>query len=302
MPIAGHTIIVARALAPALKTMRSTLRIAAIHTVVILFSFSIVSAQELVKRTTYKSDSLAFGAGGTLSLTGAPEGSVRIEGWNQNQVQIDAVIELNAPTEADLDTLASVTGFVLEESLGKTSIISIGTHDKNYLKRVAKKFPKQLRGLPFRIDYVVKVPRYCDLMIDGGKGDLQISGVDGVIKVNFLDSNARFDLIGGAVMATVGGGTVDVTIPNRNWRGRLADISLTSGTMNVNLPPSLNAEIDASVLRQGKIENSYAELKPKSRKDTFTEKTITGRSGNGGVPLKFTVGDGSLNIATAAKP
>ncbi len=288
--------------APQLKIMRSAFRFAVIFTLFSLSFVSFASGQVLMKRTTYKSDSFAFGAGGTLSLTGAPQGSVRIDGWNQNKVQIDAVVELNAPTEADLDMLSTVTGFVLEESLGKTLITSVGTHDKSYLKRVAKKFPKQLRGLPFRIDYVIKVPRYCDLLIDGGKGDLRISGVDGVIKVNFLDSNARFDLIGGAVMATVGDGTVDVNILDRSWRGRLADISLTTGTMNVNLPPNLNAEIDASVLRQGKVENTYADLKPKSRKDTFTEKLIAAKSGNGGVPLKFTVGDGNLNIASAAKP
>lgn len=282
--------------------MRSNFRPFTIAFVFALLFVTAASSQQLVKRTTYKSDSFDFGAGGTLSLTGAPKGSVKVEGWNKNQVQIDAVIELNGATEADLDELAKVTGFVLEESLGKTAITSVGTHDKTYLKRTAKKFPKRLIGLPFKIDYIIKVPRYCDLMIDGGNGDLAVSGVDGVIKVNFLDSNAKFDLIGGAVMATIGDGSVDVTIPSRSWRGRLADISLTTGTMNVNLPPSLNAEIDASILRAGKIENTYADLKPKTRKDTFTEKLIAAKSGNGGVPLKFTVGDGNLNIGPLEKP
>jgi hypothetical protein len=282
--------------------MKNLFRNAASSLFLLLLLAAVAAAQGMVKRTTYKSDSFDFGAGGTLSLTGAPQGSVKVEGWSKNEVQIDAVIELNAPSEADLDQLAKITGFVLEESLGKTIITSIGTHDKGYMKRVAKKFPKQLLGLPFRIDYVIKVPRYCDLLIDGGKGDLQVSGVDGVIKANFLDSNAKFDLVGGAVMATIGGGSVDVTIPTRSWRGRFADISLTSGTMNVNLPPSLNAEIDASILREGRIENTYAALKPKTRKDTFTEKLIAARSGNGGIPLKFTVGDGNLNIAEVARP
>lgn len=281
--------------------MKKHYLLAPVFLTLIFVSCSFVSAQGLVKRTTYKSDSFDFGAGGTLSLKGAPNGSVRIEGWNKNQVQIDAEIEISARTEAELDELAKVTGFTLDESTGQTTITTYGTHDKTFMKRAAKKFPKELLGLPFRIDYVIKVPRYCDLMIDGGKGDLQIAGVDGVIKVNFLDANAKLDLLGGGIMATVGGGTVDVTIPTRSWRGRFADISLTSGTMNVNLPPSLNAEIDASILRNGKIENTYAELKPKTRKDAFTEKLIAAKSGNGGIPLKFTVGDGSLNITPLKK-
>lgn len=257
---------------------------------------------QTIKRTTTKSDTLDFGPGGTLSVTGAPTGSIRVEGWDNGQIQVNAEIEIIANSEADLDQISRVTGFILDESFGRTGIVTVGTHDKAYLKRVAKKFPKELTGLPFRIDYVIKVPRYCDLQIDGGRGDLYVAGVDGTMKINFVDSNAKLHLVGGAVFATFGGGSVDVTVPTRSWRGRFADISLATGVMNINLPPSLNAEIDASVLRNGKIENTYTALKPKTRKDTFTDKLIAAKIGAGGVPLKFTVGDGSMNIAEVKKP
>lgn len=273
-------------------------RTAVLSAFLFLSFVGLVSAQTqpLIKRVTYKTDKFDFGAGGTLAVAGAPNGSIRVEGWDSNEIQIDAEIEINAPTEADLDLLAKVTGFVLEETLGKTGITSIGTHDSKYLKKAAKKFPKELIGLPFRIDYVIKVPRYCDLQIDGGKGDLFVGGIDGTMKINYLDSNAQLNLMGGGIFATFGGGTVDVSVPNRNWRGRFADIQLASGTMNVSLPPSINAEFDAAILRSGTIENSYAGLKPRTRKDTFTDRLIAAKSGAGGIPLKFTVGDGKLNI------
>lgn len=256
----------------------------------------------LLKRTTYKTDKLDFGAGGTLSVAGAPNGSIRVEGWNKNEIEISAEIEIQAETEAGLNEISKVTGFVLEESMGRTGIVSLGTHDKKYLKSVNKKFPKNLIGLPFRIDYVVKVPQYCDLQIDGGKGDLYIAGVDGTMKINYLDTNAKLNLVGGGILAVFGGGTVDVNVPTRSWRGRFADIQLATGTMSVSLPPSLDAEVDASILRTGKIENTYPDLKPRTRKDKFSEKLIAAKSGTGGVPLKFTVGDGTLNIFQLKKP
>lgn len=258
--------------------------------------------QTLAKRTIYKTDKFDFGVGGTLAVAGAPNGSIRVEGWDKNEIELSAEIELNAATEADLDILARVTGFTLEESMGRTGIMSVGTHDKSYLKRVSKKFPKTLVGLPFRIDYVIKVPRYCDLQIDGGKGDLYIAGIEGTMKINYLDTNATLNLVGGGVFATFGGGTVAVSVPTRGWRGRFADVQLASGTMNVSLPPSLNAELDASILRTGRIDNTYADLKPKSRKDPFSEKLIAAKSGTGGIPLKFTVGDGTLNIFQSKRP
>ena len=259
------------------------------------------TAPQLIKRTTYKSDTFEFGAGGTVSIIGAPNGSIEIEGWSKNEIEIAAEIEVQGATEADLSILAEVNGFVLDESFGHVRIISIGTHDKDYMKRKAKKLPKNLLGLPFRVDYKIKLPRYCDLNIDGGNGDLSIGNVDGSMKIKYLNSNAVFNLVGGAINATIGGGTVDVTIPTRGWRGRFADIQLANGTMNVWLPLSFNAQIDASILRTGQIENSFAALKPRTRAK-FTEKSISAKSGTGGVPLNFTVGDGMLKISELKKP
>ncbi|MBA3600103.1 MAG: hypothetical protein H0W45_02520, partial [Acidobacteria bacterium] len=201
----------------------------------------------LIKRTIYKTETVEFGVGGTVSIIGAPDGSIVVEGWQKNAVEISAEVEMQAATEADLAELARVNGFAIDDSFGHIRITSVGTHDKNYMKRVAKKFPKSLLGLPFKIDYVIKVPAFTDVQIDGGKGDLTLSNVEGAMQINFLESNAKLNLIGGSVVATFGAGAVEVIIPNRSWRGRSADIQLASGTMRVQLPLNLNANLDAKV-------------------------------------------------------
>lgn len=265
---------------------------------VAVFSFSIFSqTRPLYKRTTTKTDRLDFGVGGTLAVTGAPVGSIRIEGWKNREIEITAEIELEANSEVDLAKLSEVTSFVLEESLGRTGVISIGTHDKKYMKKLGKKFPKHLLGLPFRIDYVIKVPQYCDLQIDGGKGDLTISGVEGSMRLNYLETNAKLNLVGGSAIAVFGKGSVDFVVPRASWRGRFADVQLASGDMNVHLPNGMNAEFDATILRTGKIENGYIGFTPRVRKAEFTEKSIVAKSGSGGISLKFTVGDGTLTIS-----
>jgi len=265
------------------------------------FSFSSFAQEKLLKKTTYKTETVDFGVGGTVSVTGAPQGSITIEGWDRQEIEVSAEIEIQAPTEADLAQLAAVNGFMLDAGFNTMRIVSVGTFDRNYMKRNAKKFPKALLAMPFKIDYKIKVPRYCDLNITGGEGDFALSGVDGEIFVKYLNSNAKLNLIGGSIQATFGGGSVDVTIPTRGWRGRFADVQLASGTMNVRLPLNFNAEIEAAVLRTGQIENSFGELKPKSRSAVFNEKSISARAGSGGVSLKFTVGDGSMKISEAGK-
>ncbi len=262
------------------------------------FAFS----QKLIKRTDYKTETFELGAGGTISIIGAPEGSVSIEGWAKNEVEVSAEIEKQAPTEADLSKLADVNGVVFDIEREHLRIISVGTHDKEYLKRVNKNFPKNLIGMPFKVNLKLKVPKYCDIDVNGGNGDFTISGVDGMMQIKYLNSNAKIELIGGAISATFGAGMVDVAIPTRNWRGRFAEIQLAKGTMNVQLPFSLNAEVNANILRTGKIENTFTELKPKTKGNSFTDKSISAKAGNGGVSINFTVADGDLNISQYKKP
>lgn len=252
----------------------------------------------LHKRTTYKTDKFDFGAGGTLAVTGAPTGSIRIEGWKNREVEITAEIEVQANSEADLVKLGEVTTFVLEESVGRVGVISVGPHDKKYMKQVGKKLPKQLLSMPFKIDYVIKVPQYSDLQIDGGRGDLTITGVEGAFRINYLETNARIDLLGGTTNATFGKGSVELVVPAMGWRGRSVDVQLANGEMNILLPNGVNAELDATILRTGKIENSFTGLKPRVRNATFTDKSIAAKSGSGGVSLKFTLGDGTLKIGS----
>lgn len=260
------------------------------------------SASAQLKRSTIKSDKLDFGVGGTITVQGAPKGSITVEGWSKNEIEISAEIIVEAATDADLEKMSKVTGFQLDESTGRVGIISLGTHDKKYVKTVDKKFPKHLMENAYRIDYVLKVPRYSDVQIDGGIGDLNISGIEGALKINYLETNAKLDLVGGGVLAVFGKGDVDISIPSRSWRGRSADVQLASGTMSLNLPTGLNAEFDATILKTGKIENAFEGFKPRVRKQEFTEKSIAAKAGAGGIPLKFSVGDGTMKISTFGRP
>src|SRR5688572_13638978 len=96
-----------------------------------LLSASVVAQTTTrLKRTTTKTDRFDFGVGGTLAVTGAPIGSISVEGWSSREVEITAEIQVEADSEADLAALSEVIGFLLDESLGRVSITSIGTNDR----------------------------------------------------------------------------------------------------------------------------------------------------------------------------
>src|SRR5215213_7831444 len=159
----------------------------------ILLSVSVIGAQQKnkkdtttapaaavapkLKRTTTRHETRRFGYGSALTILGAPAGSITIEAWPRNEVDITADIELHADTEEDLARLAEVNGFLLDEDTNHLRILTTGTHDKATMKRAAKGFPKKLIGLPWKIDYRIRVPAITDIEIDAGRGPIVLSGV-----------------------------------------------------------------------------------------------------------------------------
>lgn len=256
---------------------------------------ALVTATPTLKRTTSRHETRRFAYGSSLTILGAPAGSITIEAWSRSEVDITADIELLANSEEELALLATVNSFTLDEDANHLRILTTGTHDKKFMQRVAKKFPKALLNLPWKIDYRIRVPAMCDLEIDAGRGVFNLSGVEGSISLKALESDATFTLTGGAVMATIGAGSVKVNVPTRSWRGAGASIQLALGDLTVELPANFNADISADVLRTGQIENTYAELTPQER-TTFTTRSIRGRAGAGGATLSFKVTDGTLKI------
>ncbi|HEX7529750.1 MAG TPA: hypothetical protein VF333_01305 [Pyrinomonadaceae bacterium] len=253
----------------------------------------------LLTRTTARHDSRRLGYGGAVTIVGAPVGSITIEGWQRNEVDVTAEIELSAPSTQDLDRLAALNNFVIDEDANHIRIITTGTHDRKFLKLVAKDFPKTLIGLPWKVDYHIKVPAMTDLTIDAGNGPIKLSGVEGSLRLNALQSIADLSVTGSDLSVIVQTGTVNFTIPARSWHGLRAEIKLASGNLNVELIPGFSGDIDAEVLRTGEVKNTFPGLEPRER-NSIAPRSVRARAGSGGAMLTFTVGDGTIQIGAVS--
>src|ERR1043166_1648232 len=60
---------------------------------------------QLLTLSTRRHESSHFSCGGTVTLIGAPRGSVTVEGWNRDEVELTADIDWKAESEAELDQL-----------------------------------------------------------------------------------------------------------------------------------------------------------------------------------------------------
>jgi hypothetical protein len=260
-----------------------------------------VQTPSLLKRTTTRRELKRLGYGGSVTIYGAPEGSVTVEAWQRSEVEVTAEVEQSADTEENLTRLAALNTFTVDEDVNHVRVLTVGLHDRKYAKRAAKGLPKNLLAMPWRIDYHVKVPAACDLEINAGRGALVLSGVEGGLRINAGGGpDSLFALAGGDVEATLASGPVTVRPTARSWRGRGLNLRVASGDLTVELPVGFSGDLNAEVLRAGRIENTYPGLAPRER-TTPTERSLQGRAGNGGATLSFTVGDGTLRIKQAGK-
>ena len=289
------------------RTTRSVL-IALGSLVIIPFLSSYAVAQKdkkevptsLMTRSTTRHETARLAYGATVTISGAPLGSISIEGWERSEMDVTAMIELQAPTAADLDRLALINSFVIDQDANHIRILTTGTHDREFMKRAAKNFPKNLIGLPWKIDFHIKVPASTDLEIDAGTGPIMLSGVEGALRLNAMSSVANLWLTGGIVSVLIQQGTLNLRIPSRGWRGLGAEFKVAAGNLNIELVPGFSADVNASVLRFGQIKNSFQDLRPREG-GPATDRLLRARAGSGGATLEFTVGDGTIEIKPEAK-
>src|SRR5215216_5321418 len=124
----------------------------------------------LLKRTTTRRELKRLGYGGSVTIDGAPEGSVTVEAWQRSEVEVTAEVEQSADTEENLTRLAALNTFAVDEDANHVRVTTVGLYDRKYAKRAAKGLPKHLPAMPWRIDYRLKVPAACDVEINAGRG------------------------------------------------------------------------------------------------------------------------------------
>jgi hypothetical protein len=249
----------------------------------------------VLTRSSTRHEARRFGYGGTLTIYGAPEGSITVEAWARNEVDVTADIELKGGTEEELAALAAVNNFVLDEDGSHLTLLTTGTHDRKFMKRAAKDFPPKLLALPWKIDYRIRVPAQLDLEIYTGRGALEIKGTDGALDLKAGESQASLTLASGDVVSTIASGSVRLRIPVGSWRGRGASIRLGRGDLAVELPAGFNGDVDATVLRTGRVENNHPALAPRPGVAS-TARQLRARAGAGGATLAFEIGDGVIRI------
>jgi putative adhesin len=215
-------------------------------------------------------------ADGRVSLENV-NGNVHVSAWDRNEVKVDAI-----KYASDEDRLADVT-------------IEIDAHSASI--HIKTRYPHHLfNNNPGGVEYTLTVPHGARLdKIDLVNGSLDIDGVTGDLRASLVNGNVKAHATrGGTELSTVNG-RVELTVDESDLRKSIS-LSSVNGSLVLNLPPDVNARLNASSVTGGI--NCDFQI---AVHGWFVGHSLEGELGHGGPEIHLSDVNGRISIRRASQ-
>jgi len=198
-------------------------------------------------------------------------GSVRIEGWDREEVEVRAV-----KTTPDREAVLDQVRIQIEST---PDAVSVSTH-----------YPED-EGVEVAVDYVIHVPRHAQLSrINNINGTLRVVSSEGVGDLHTVNGNIEVYEGSGNVRAHTTNGNVYLELKHpADSRGASAET--TNGSVLLAIPVDLPAELEARCMNG----NFSSEL-PMIIRGADQPRVVHGRLGSGGAPIHLGTVNGAIRV------
>lgn len=187
-----------------------------------------------------------FAYGRSIKVTLPPVGSLVVMGTSKLEVSVEARVHVEGASPAELDELARRIGFTFGQGATSFELISVGPQIKlsgKEKKKAMEGLSSALQKLPYRIDYILRVPEYTDLDVSMFDGDLVMSNLYGGIVFRAQKGNIKLTGMAGTVVGAVGVGSLLVELTSLSWRGSGIKIELGTGDIALSVPKGYSADV-----------------------------------------------------------
>jgi hypothetical protein len=214
-------------------------------------------------------------SGRAIEIDGRQNGSIRVQGWDGNDVKVTARLQANAESDADAQAL-----------LKDIRITSDG-------RRVSAEGPNNDRGYRsgWSASYVVMVPRRFDLSLDAYNGSLGVDGVTGKLDLSTHNGSVTLTDVGGDVHARTQNGSLNVQLAGTSWSGDGLDAVTQNGSVRLAVPASYAATLETGTVN-GRI-NTDIPITVQGRISRQLSVPLNG----GGKTIRAMTTNGSVNIS-----
>lgn len=212
--------------------------------------------------------------GSPLMVDASPNGGIRVEGWDERDVLVRAVVQTWADTDAGArDDLSAV-----RVTAAGAQVTAEGP-DRNGTGR---------RG--WSVSYRIWAPRQTALDLVARNGGVAIVGMQGDSRFTTTNGGVTLDAVAGRVTGRTANGGVRVRLSGARWDGAGLDVETTNGGVNLAMPRDYSAALEVSTVN-GAMRSDIPVTLPDGRRHEI--RTTLGSGGplikvktvNGGVAL-----------------
>ena len=214
-------------------------------------------------------------SGRALEIDGRQNGSIRVQGWDGDQVKVTARLQANGESDADA-----------QAQLKDIRITSDG-------RRISAEGPSEGRGYRsgWSVSYVVMVPRRFDLTLDANNGSLGVEGVTGKLDLRTTNGSVALSDVGGDVHARTQNGSLNVQLAGKSWDGEGLDAVTQNGSVRLMVPDAYAANLETGTVN-GRINTDI----PITVQGRITRQLSVPLNG-GGRTIRATTTNGSVRIS-----
>ncbi len=212
-----------------------------------------------------------------LTVDASPNGGILVEGWDEPDVLVRAVVQTYADTDAEAAQL-----------LPGVRVTAAGA---NVSADGPERSPGERRG-GWSVSFRIWAPRATALALSARNGGISVRAMRGESRFTTENGGVTLDDVSGQVVGTTRNGGVHVRLTGATWDGAGLDVETTNGGVTLAVPGGYSAALEVATVNGG-IRSDLAAV-PADRRGRQLRATL----GSGGPLLKLRTVNGGVRINT----
>ena len=211
--------------------------------------------------------------GDPIRVDAGPNGGIRVEGWDRNEIRIVARVSAWAEDDAAARSMAREVEIQTEGG------------------RISSNGPPTERRESWSASFRLMVPRSSNMDLETNNGGVSIEGVTGQLEFNTTNGGIELDDVHGDVRGRTQNGGLDIRLTGSEWQGAGLDVTTTNGGIDLRVPRGYNARLETGTVNGGMHIDFPVTVQGRVGRDISTDlgdggKLIRVRTTNGGVDIR----------------
>lgn len=215
---------------------------------------------------------VAVGSVRALAVDGRENGGITVHAWDQPNIQVVAMIQAQAETEAVAQAIAHA--ITVSSSGGQ----------------VHAEGPQTERRQSWSVSYEVWAPRTTNLGLTARNGGIAVDGIESSMNLETVNGGLDLRDISGDVHGVTQNGGISADLGGDRWRGNGLDLKTSNGGVQLRVPSNYSAALETGTV------NGELDIRIPITVQGMLTRQISTQLGSGGATIRAMTTNGGVSI------